>query len=78
MRKTSGGVRIYTRRGADWTNRFPAIVGAATKIKAASFYLYGEGVVWDADGVALFDKLIARRTIMLCMPRQGNPNCHEP
>jgi bifunctional non-homologous end joining protein LigD len=55
VRKTSSGVRIYTRRGADWTKRFPAIVDAASKIKAASFYLDGEGVVCNADGVALFD-----------------------
>ena len=57
VRKSSGKVRIYTRRGADWTKRFPAIVEAARKIKAASFYLDGEGVVCNADGVALFDKL---------------------
>ena len=57
VRKTSSGVRIYTRRGADWTKRFPAIVEAARKIKAASFHLDGEGVVCDADGVAAFDKL---------------------
>ena len=57
VRKSSGKVRIYTRRGADWTKRFPAIVEAARKIKAASFYLDGEGVVCNADGVAMFDKL---------------------
>ncbi len=49
VRKTFNGVRIYTRRGADWTKRFPAIVEAASKIKAASFYLDSEGVVCDAD-----------------------------
>jgi hypothetical protein len=57
VRKTSNRVRIYTRNGADWTKRFPAIIEAASKIKAASFYLDGEGVVCDVDGVAAFDKL---------------------
>jgi ATP-dependent DNA ligase len=57
VRKSSGKVRIYTRRGTDWTKRFPAIGEAASKIKAASFYLDGEGVVCNADGIALFDKL---------------------
>ena len=57
VRKTSRGGRIYTRRGADWTKRFPAIVEAARKINAASFYADGEGVVCNANGVALFDKL---------------------
>src|SRR4051812_30822151 len=52
VRKSAGKVRIYTRRGADWTKRAPA-----SKIKAASFYLDGEGVVCGPDGVALFDKL---------------------
>ncbi len=57
VRKAAGKVRIYTRRGTDWTKRFPAIVEAASKIKVASFYLDGEGVVCNADGVALFDEL---------------------
>jgi bifunctional non-homologous end joining protein LigD len=58
----SGKVRIYTRRGADRTKRFPAIVEAGRKIKTASFYLDGEGVVCDADGIAAFDKLHSKAT----------------
>lgn len=45
VRKTAGKVRIYTRRGADWAHRFPAIVRTVEKLKASSLYLDGEGVI---------------------------------
>src|SRR5262245_2288498 len=57
VRKSGERVRIFTRRGADWTKRFPLIVEAANKIKALSFYLDGEGVVCNGDGLAVFDLL---------------------
>jgi bifunctional non-homologous end joining protein LigD len=57
VRKREGKVRIYTRRGADWTKRFPRIVEAAMKLRATSLYLDGEGVVCGKDGIAVFDKL---------------------
>ena len=57
VRKREGQVRVYSRRGADWTHRFPLIVQAASRLKASSFYLDGEGVVCGKDGVAVFDKL---------------------
>jgi bifunctional non-homologous end joining protein LigD len=60
VRKAGDKVRIYTRRGADWTHRFPIIVEAALKLKATSFYLDGEGVVCREDGLAVFDKLHSR------------------
>jgi ATP-dependent DNA ligase len=45
VRKLGDHVRIYIRRGADWTHRFPLIVRTAAKLKAKSLYLDGEGVV---------------------------------
>ena len=50
-------VRIFTRRGADWTCRFQAIVQAALKVKANSFYIDGEGAVCDDNGLAVFERL---------------------
>jgi ATP-dependent DNA ligase len=50
-------VRIFTRRGADWTHRFPAITQAALKIRAESFYIDGEGAVCADNGMAVFDRL---------------------
>jgi bifunctional non-homologous end joining protein LigD len=57
VRKHDGKVRIYTRRGVDWTKRFPRIVEAAMRMRHTSLYLDGEGVVCGKDGIAVFDKL---------------------
>jgi bifunctional non-homologous end joining protein LigD len=57
VRKADDKVRIYTRRGADWTHRFPAVVKEAQRLRVKSIYLDGEGVVCRDDGVAVFDKL---------------------
>jgi hypothetical protein len=54
-------VRLFTRRGYDWTDRYPAIAGAAAKLRVRSFTLDGEAVVCGADGVAVFDALHRRR-----------------
>jgi ATP-dependent DNA ligase len=61
VRRTPNGIRIRTRNGFDWTDRFPLIVNAATKLRATSFVLDGEGVILRADGVADFDRLHSRR-----------------
>src|SRR4051794_36944168 len=42
VRKDGRGVRVFTRRGHDWTDRFPAIVDAACQLKARSFLIDGE------------------------------------
>jgi ATP-dependent DNA ligase len=57
VRKDGEAVRVYTRRGADWTKRFPRIVQAARKMKATSFLLDGEGIVYDGKGMPSFDLL---------------------
>lgn len=57
VKKHGDTVRIYTRRGADWTKRFPAVVYAAKKLKAFSCHLDGEGVVCNEAGLAVFDRL---------------------
>jgi ATP dependent DNA ligase domain len=55
VRREAATVRLFTRRGYDSTERYPAIAGAAAKLKARSFTLDGEAVVCGADGVAVFD-----------------------
>jgi bifunctional non-homologous end joining protein LigD len=54
VRRDGEAVRLFTRRGYDWTDRYPAIAAAAAKLRAKSFTLDGEAVV-AADGVAVFD-----------------------
>jgi hypothetical protein len=56
-------VRLFTRRGYDWTGRYPAIASAAAKIRAQSFTLDGEAVVCGDDGVAIFDALHRHGTV---------------
>jgi bifunctional non-homologous end joining protein LigD len=61
VRRTPAGVRIRTRRGYDWTDRFPLIVEAACRLRATSFVLDGEGMILRPDGVSDFDALHDRR-----------------
>jgi bifunctional non-homologous end joining protein LigD len=53
-------VRLFTRRGHDWTDRYPAIASPAGKLRAKSFTMDGEAVVVGVDGVAVFDALHRR------------------
>jgi bifunctional non-homologous end joining protein LigD len=69
VRKDDEHVRIYTRRGADWTERFPRIVQAARRMKAVSFLLDGEGIVYDGKGMPTFALLHSReydKEVSLC------------
>jgi bifunctional non-homologous end joining protein LigD len=61
VRRDGPTVRLFTRRGYNWTDRYPAIAGTAAKLRARSFTLDGEAVVCGADGVAVFDALHRRR-----------------
>jgi bifunctional non-homologous end joining protein LigD len=56
-RKHDGRVRLFTRRGYDWTDRYPRIREAAAAIAPASAVIDGEAVFCDAVGVAVFDQL---------------------
>jgi ATP-dependent DNA ligase len=60
VRAASPLVRLFTRRGFDWTDRYPAIAGAATKVAARSFTIDGEAVVCGSDGGAVFEALHRR------------------
>ncbi|TCM48348.1 bifunctional non-homologous end joining protein LigD [Rhizobium sp. PP-F2F-G48] len=50
-------VRIITRGGHDWTDRFPAIAAAARKLGVGTAILDGEAVVLDAEGRSDFGAL---------------------
>jgi ATP-dependent DNA ligase len=59
--KAGERIRLFTRRGGDWTDRYPRVAAAAKMIKAASFAIDGELVVADDAGVADFEMLHSRR-----------------
>ena len=61
IRRDTAGMRLLTRRGYDWTARFPAIASAASVLRAKSFLIDGEAVCCDDKGIAVFDKLRQRR-----------------
>ena len=45
-------VRLFTRGGYNWTDRYPWIVEAARKVRQKRFVLDGEAVVLGVDGVS--------------------------
>jgi bifunctional non-homologous end joining protein LigD len=67
VRREGEVVRLFTRRGYDWSARYPAIAVTATLLRARSFTLDGEAVVCGPDGVAVFDALHQRGTVTEAM-----------
>ena len=54
-------VRLFTRNGHDWTNRYPWIVEAALKNRQTRFVIDGEAVVFGVDGISDFNALHSRK-----------------
>jgi bifunctional non-homologous end joining protein LigD len=67
VRRERDQVRLFTRRGYDWSARYPSIAVTATLLRAKSFTLDGEAVVCGPDGVAIFDALHRRGTVTEAM-----------
>ena len=61
VRRDGAGVRLLTRRGHDWSDRFPLIRISAAALPVRSGLIDGEVVCCDEDGVAVFQKLRMRR-----------------
>jgi bifunctional non-homologous end joining protein LigD len=61
VRRDGAGIRLITRNGHDWSDRFPLIAEAAGALKARSFLVDGEAVACDGDGLPSFDRLRYRR-----------------
>jgi bifunctional non-homologous end joining protein LigD len=61
VRRDSAGVRLITRNGHDWSDRFPLIRISAAALPVRSCLIDGEAVCCDEDGVAVFQKLRMRR-----------------
>jgi bifunctional non-homologous end joining protein LigD len=58
-RRDGDRVRVFSRRGNDYTDRVPAIAEALAKLRVRSVTIDGEGVVCGEDGVADFDRVRA-------------------
>jgi bifunctional non-homologous end joining protein LigD len=59
-RKREGRVRLFTRNGVDWTDRYPRISAAVAALGTASATIDGEAVWCDGAGLAIFEKLHSR------------------
>jgi hypothetical protein len=53
LRRQGSSVRLFTCRGFDWSNRFPAIVEAAASLRINSISIDGEAVVCGHNGVRI-------------------------
>jgi ATP-dependent DNA ligase len=60
-RRDSVGIRLITRRGNDWSDRFPLVVEAVNHLKVRSCLIDGEVVCCDERGLATFQLLRHRR-----------------
>jgi bifunctional non-homologous end joining protein LigD len=60
VRKDGNRVRLFTRRGFDWTERYGWVVESVAKLSAKTLTIDGELVVAGADGVADFARLHSR------------------
>jgi ATP-dependent DNA ligase len=55
------GIRLLTRRGNDWSDRYPLIVEAVNHLRVRSVLIDGEVVCCDERGFAIFATLRRRR-----------------
>jgi len=62
VRRDGEAVQLFTRKGNDWSERFPSISAAAAKLPGRSFTIDGEAVVIGPDGLSRFDDLRRRES----------------
>jgi bifunctional non-homologous end joining protein LigD len=60
LRKSGDRVRLFTRRGFDWTKRYSWVTDSAAKLRAGSLTVDGELVCAGEDGIADFSRLHSR------------------
>jgi bifunctional non-homologous end joining protein LigD len=60
-RKDGAQVRLYSRRGNDFSRRFPLIIEALASLRSRSCTIDGEAVACGDNGVASFDHIRYRR-----------------
>jgi bifunctional non-homologous end joining protein LigD len=61
VRRNGARVRLLTRNGYDWSDRFPLIFEAALALRPASCLIDGELIVCDEGGLADFGRLRSQR-----------------
>src|SRR5215510_5790750 len=61
VRRDGARVRLLTRRGNDWSDRYPLIAAAVGALRVRSCLIDGEAVACGDDGLPAFDRLRYRR-----------------
>jgi len=56
-RRDERGVRLFTRHGTDFSDRFPLIAAAVERLPVRSCLLDGEAIVVDERGLSVFNVL---------------------
>ena len=64
-------MRNFTRKGYDFTARFPKITEAVASLSVRSCVIDDETVVVDERGLSVFDALRYRLSSLLKNPRHG-------
>jgi ATP-dependent DNA ligase len=60
-RRDAKGVRLYTRNGYNFADRFPRIVAAIASLPVQSCFIDGEAIVVDESGLAVFELIRYRQ-----------------
>jgi bifunctional non-homologous end joining protein LigD len=55
--RDAAGVRLITRKGNDFTSRFPFVASAVAALPARTCLIDGEAIVCDENGLCAFDLL---------------------
>src|SRR5215469_3439220 len=61
LQRDGARVRLITKRGYDWTKRYPRIVEAALKNRQSRFVIDGEAIIRGVDGYSDFNALHSGR-----------------
>jgi len=66
--RNHGSVRLYTRNGYDFADRFPLVAEAIRRLPVRSCLIDGEAIVCDNNGLAVFDllRLWGGNDVVLC------------
>jgi bifunctional non-homologous end joining protein LigD len=57
VRRDGAGIRLLTRNGHDWSQRYPLIAAAVDALKVRSCLIDGEAVACGDDGLPAFERL---------------------
>jgi bifunctional non-homologous end joining protein LigD len=60
-RRDANGVRLFTRNGYNFADRFPRIVEAIAKLPVRSCFIDGEAIVVDESGLSVFELIRYRQ-----------------